>query len=88
MGLSRMAKTAQDDHAAKQEHEPAPSRGFLRESLEGFRTIGSDKRLRTLVSLFTAQTMVAGALNVFVVVLALILACSGKSTWRAITVAV
>jgi CRP-like cAMP-binding protein/predicted MFS family arabinose efflux permease len=53
--------------------------GFLRESMEGFRTIGGDKRLFTLVSLFTAQTIVAGALNVFIVVLALQLYDSGPS---------
>jgi CRP-like cAMP-binding protein/MFS family permease len=54
-------------------------RGFFSESLEGFRTIGSDKRLRTLVSLFTAQTIVAGALNVFIVVLALQVYDSGPT---------
>jgi CRP-like cAMP-binding protein len=53
--------------------------GFLRESVVGFRTIGSDKRLFTLVSLFTAQTVVAGALNVFIVVLALQLYDSGPA---------
>lgn len=53
--------------------------GLLRESAAGFRAIGSDRRLRTLVSLFTAQTLVAGALNVFVVVLALRLYHSGPA---------
>ncbi|MEA2484055.1 MAG: hypothetical protein QOC55_2002 [Thermoleophilaceae bacterium] len=45
----------------------------------GIRTSGSDKRLFTLVSLFTAQTIVAGALNVFIVVLALQLYNSGPA---------
>ena len=62
-------------------------RGFVRESLEGFRTIGSDRRLRTLVSLFTAQTVVAGALNVFIVVLALKLYESGPTGVGALTAA-
>ena len=53
--------------------------GFLRESVAGFRTIWSDKRLVMLVSLFTAQTVVAGALNVFIVVLALGLFDSGPA---------
>ena len=52
-------------------------RGLISESVEGFRTIGRDRGLRTLVTLFTAQTVVAGAVNVFVVVLALDLYHSG-----------
>jgi CRP-like cAMP-binding protein len=55
------------------------SGGFLRESVEGFRTIASDKKLFTLVSLFAAQTIVAGALNVFIVVMALKLYDSGPA---------
>jgi CRP-like cAMP-binding protein len=68
-----------DAAAPAVEGEPAATKpaGFLRESVEGFRTIGSDRRLRTLVALFTAQTLVAGALNVFIVVLALRLYDSG-----------
>lgn len=50
---------------------------FFQDSLEGFRTIAGDKRLSTLVALFTAQTLVAGALNVFIVVMALKLYDSG-----------
>src|SRR4051794_12966172 len=74
VGVGRLAREAEAKQKEDQEEDQpaaAPSRGFLHESLEGFRTIGGDKRLRTLVSLFTAQTFVAGALNVFVVVLAL-----------------
>jgi CRP-like cAMP-binding protein/predicted MFS family arabinose efflux permease len=58
-------------------HAESPEGGLLRESIEGFRTIASDRGLLTMVSLFTAQTIVAGALNVFVVVLALDLYDSG-----------
>lgn len=41
------------------------------EALAGFRTIAGDPRLRLLVGLFSAQTLVAGALNVLIVVAAL-----------------
>lgn len=76
IGVGRMAAP---DAATEASGDDAPrSRGNLvRESIEGFRAIGSDKRLFTLVALFTAQTLVAGALNVFVVVLALKLYDSG-----------
>ena len=87
VGLGRMTSAgAEEDGAAAA--EPAATAtaadaeagpGFLRESVEGFRTIGRDSRLLTLVSLFTAQTLVAGALNVFVVVLALRLFESGPT---------
>jgi CRP-like cAMP-binding protein len=60
--------------------EDRPRGSMLRESVEGFRMIGHDKYLRTLVALFTAQTVVAGALNVFVVVMALRLYDSGAGT--------
>jgi CRP-like cAMP-binding protein len=74
VGLGRMTAS---ESAPEEADERTAHVGFIRESLEGFRTIGSDKRLLTLVSLFTAQTLVAGALNVFVVVLALKLYDSG-----------
>ncbi len=44
---------------------------LLRVATAGFQAIGSDARVRVLVGLFAAQTLVAGALNVLVVVLAL-----------------
>jgi CRP-like cAMP-binding protein/MFS family permease len=66
-------------HPPEREEGDAGARSFFNESLEGFRTIGSDRRLLTLVSLFTAQTIVAGALNVFIVVLALKLYSSGPT---------
>jgi CRP-like cAMP-binding protein len=75
VGVGRMAAPAEEERAA--DGDAHPSGGLFRESIEGFRAIGSDKRLLTLVSLFTAQTLVAGALNVFVVVLALKLYDSG-----------
>jgi MFS family permease len=45
--------------------------GFVATALAGFRTIVTLGDLRLLVALYSAQTLVAGALNVFVVVLAL-----------------
>ena len=52
---------------------------FAREGLAGFTTIASDPRLRLIVSLYGAQTLVAGALNVLIVVSALELLDLGKS---------
>ena len=54
------------------EAKAAPStRGVLRESFAGFTTIGRDPRLRLIVGLYGAQTLVAGSLNVLIVVSAL-----------------
>jgi MFS family permease len=41
------------------------------EALAGFRTLGREPALRTLVGLFTAQTFVAGAVQVYIVVAAI-----------------
>ena len=57
---------------AAPEAKAAPStRGVLRESFAGFTTIARDPRLRLIVGLYGAQTLVAGALNVLIVVSAL-----------------
>jgi MFS family permease len=64
------------------EAEPEPgdeARGIVREALAGFRAIGTDSRLRLIVGLFAAQTFVAGALNVLIVVMALELLDLGES---------
>ena len=45
--------------------------GIAREGLAGFRTIATDRNLRVLVFLYGAQTTVAGALMVLVVVAAI-----------------
>ena len=55
------------------------ARGILREAFAGFRAIGADSRLRLIVGLFAAQTFVAGALNVLIVVMALELLDLGES---------
>jgi MFS family permease len=56
--------------------EPATPRGLeastiASEALAGFRTIAKNPSLRVLVGLFTAQTFVAGAVQVFLVVTAI-----------------
>lgn len=68
-------------------HAPAPAaadsearRGFRHEAGAGFRAIWGDRDLRVLVALYAAQTMVAGALGVLVVVTALDLLEEGKAT--------
>lgn len=54
--------------------------GFAREAAAGFRTIAVERRLRVVVGLFAAQTLVAGALSVLVVVTALDLLGKDEST--------
>src|SRR3954451_16768315 len=91
VGLRKMQPKADAPETAADEDPDEVEqggRGFLSESLEGFRTIGRDKKLRTMVSLFTAQTVVAGALNVFGVVLALDLYDSGPRGVGALNAAV
>ena len=62
------------------EAEVTPStRGVLRESFAGFTTIARDSRLRLIVGLYGAQTLVAGSLNVLIVVSALELFDLGES---------
>ena len=53
--------------------------GLLRESFAGFSTIARDSRLRLIVGLYGAQTLVAGALNVLIVVMALELLDMGEA---------
>jgi MFS family permease len=65
---------------ASPEARPAPStHGVLRESFAGFTTIARDPRLRLIVGLYGAQTLVAGSLNVLIVVSALELFDLGES---------
>jgi MFS family permease len=63
------------------DYEPAApeEHGILREALAGFETLGREPRLRLLVGLFGAQTLVAGALTVIVVVTAIDLLDIGES---------
>jgi MFS family permease len=62
--------------APKGEIEPAT---IVSESLAGFRAIGREPPLRVLVGLFGAQTFVAGAVSVYIVVLSLQLLDLGKA---------
>jgi MFS family permease len=56
---------------AEEKAEPKERGGAAREAFAGFRTIATEPDLRVLVALFSAQTLVAGALNVLIVVSAL-----------------
>jgi hypothetical protein len=58
-------------HTQAPDPVPAGSRDLLAEATAGFRTLARESRLRFLVGLYSAQTLVAGALNVLVVVVAL-----------------
>jgi MFS family permease len=65
---------------AEREPPRAPLKtGLLRESFAGFATIARDSRLRLIVGLYGAQTLVAGALNVLIVVMALELLDMGEA---------
>jgi MFS family permease len=52
---------------------------FLREAGAGFKAIAAERRLRVVIGLYAAQTLVAGALGVLVVVTALNLLKRGDS---------
>ena len=56
---------------ARPEASYAPELGLAGEAFAGFRTILADRNLRVLVGLYGAQTLVAGALGVLIVVAAL-----------------
>jgi MFS family permease len=53
--------------------------GLLRAAVAGFSTVVRDTRLRLVIGLYGAQTLVAGALNVLIVVAALQLLDLGKA---------
>ena len=61
------------------ETEEAERSGFLREVSVGFKTIAAERRLRVVIGLYAAQTMLAGALGVLVVVTAFDLLHRGGS---------
>lgn len=48
-----------------------PRKSFLSEAFAGFGTVSRDRRLRLIISLYGLQTLVAGSVNVLIVVLAL-----------------
>ena len=53
--------------------------GFFREFFAGFAAIGGDRNLRLIIGLYGAQTLIAGALNVLIVVAALELLDLGEA---------
>jgi MFS family permease len=57
----------------------ASAEGFVRHALGGFRAARDDRDIRLLLILFAAQTLVAGALTVLVVVLALEMLFAGEA---------
>ena len=59
--------------------ERSESGGLAHELLAGVRAIGGEPRLRLLVSLYGAQTLVAGALNVLIVVTSLRVLDEGRA---------
>jgi MFS family permease len=61
-------------------HPEQGARRFTLEATAGFRTIARERSLRVVVALFAAQTFVAGALGVLVVVTALRLLEKGEAT--------
>jgi MFS family permease len=64
---------------ATAEQPTARPGGLGGELLAGFRAVGIDGRLRLLVGLFSAQTLVGGILNVLLVVVALELLATGEA---------
>jgi MFS family permease len=60
-----------EEPESKGEGDEEAKRGFVAESLVGFRTILGDRSLRLLIGLMMAQTVVAGASAVFLVDIAL-----------------
>jgi MFS family permease len=65
--------------AAAAEDGEGTSEGFLRGTAAGFKAIAVEKSLRLVIILYSAQTVVAGALGVLVVVTALDLLDKGPS---------
>jgi MFS family permease len=65
--------------AEAERREGGERSSILAEALLGFRTVGGDSRLRILLGLFSAETLVAGALAVLIVVMAFELLDMGES---------
>lgn len=66
-------------HAVRREDDEEEDESFVEALLAGARTIGKDRDLRVIVGMFTAQTLVAGALAVLLVVTALKLLHTGNA---------
>jgi len=66
-------------HVEAPPQRQAAGGGFAREFFAGFGAIAEDRNLRLIIGLYGAQTLVAGALNVLIVVTALELLDLGNS---------
>jgi MFS family permease len=74
--------------APGEEHSVEMQEGLGRQALAGFQTIAGDSRLRVLIGLISAQTLVDGVLNVLLIVAALELLDIGSSGLGFLTSAV
>jgi MFS family permease len=70
-GIRPVAQAGDEGESPAGEGDEEGKRGFLAESLVGFRTILGERSLRLLIGLMCAQTVVAGASAVFLVDIAL-----------------
>jgi MFS family permease len=75
-------------HAPRREAEREEKASAAAEALAGFRTIADDANLRLIIGLYGAQTLVAGALNVLIVVTSLQLLDLGQAGVGFLTAAV
>jgi MFS family permease len=76
LGAALLLAAVRTDRAEK----AVTSRGsFMYEASAGFRTVLGDARLRTIIGLYGAQTLAAGALNVLIVVSAVEVLDLGKA---------
>jgi hypothetical protein len=71
-----------------EEHEAAEAAGFWHELTAGVRAINADVRLRVLIGLFGAQTLVSGLITVLIVVMGLELLDMGESGVGALNAAI
>jgi MFS family permease len=67
------------EHAEADKTEEATTERLLHSAAAGFKAIAAERRLRLVIILYSAQTVVAGALGVLVVVTALDLLDQGES---------
>src|SRR5207248_3809609 len=65
--------------AAEKPEEEHAAEGLLRSAGAGFKAIAVERKLRIVIALYSAQTVVAGALGVLVVVTAFDLLKQGES---------
>src|SRR5438477_1878316 len=77
--LLLVAAIAAPDDNPRGAASAAASEGLVGEVLAGFRVVGRDRRLRLIIGLFGAQTIVSGAISVLIVVMAIELLSLGNS---------